>query len=84
MKNWTDEEWIEHLGDMRNWTDGEWAQYLGDVKPDEEYTEEDISKLRKKQMQIERELRHKNKHAELQLLLDVCAKEFEQGGQNSH
>lgn len=55
----------------------EQAAYLGDIKPDEEYTEEDIKALRKKQMQIERELRHKNKHAELQALLDVCAEEFE-------
>ena len=48
---------------MKEWTLKDWAEHLSDIKPDEEYTEEDIKALRKKQMQIERELRHKNKHA---------------------
>ena len=62
---------------MKEWTLKDWAEHLADVKSDEEYTEEDMKALRKKQMQIERELRHKNKHAELQSILDVCAEEFE-------
>ena len=84
MKIWTDEQWVEHLGPMRNWTDKEWAQYLGDVKPDGEYTEEEIQTIWDEQVRIDKENEHKRKHAKLQTLLDASAIEFEKGGSDSH
>ena len=76
MKNWTDKEWVEHLGDMKTWTEKEWAQYLADVNLDEEYTEEEIKAIWDEQVSIDKENMHKKKHAKLQTFLNVCAEEF--------
>ena len=60
------------------------VDYLAEVKPDGEYTEEEIKEIEAEQMRIEKERKHRNKHAKLQTLLDVCAAEYEKGGSDSH
>ena len=63
---------------MKKRTHEELVDYFAEIKPDEEYTEEDLKELRKEQMRIEKERKHRNKHAKLQTLLDVCAEEYNQ------
>ena len=68
---------------MKKMTHEELVDYFAEIKPDEEYTEEDLKELRKEQLRIEKERKHRNKYAKLQALLDVCAADYEKS-QNSY